>query len=453
MESNYSEKIQKIFKNENIDVGSMIQIISNGQAFEGLLMPRVSGDKNSIILKLKNGYNIGIEFNSSAKIKRLEEKSVDLGKFEKKKLEHDPKKPTILILHTGGTVASKVDYRTGGVVASFEPKELISLFPELQNIANIRSKLIRKMFSEDMRFEHFQILAREVAEECHNVDGIIIAHGTDTLHYSSAALAFMIENLPIPVMMIGSQRSSDRASADAGMNIICAAKFITETDFAGVAICMHGSSNDTYCNIFNPCKTRKMHTSRRDAFQSINDMPYARVWYKEDKIEFLKKDYLRKDKNRTIILKDGFENKVGLLKVYPGFDLGILKYFEKSKYKGLVLEGTGLGHAPINEIDEFTKINKDTLNTIKKLTKNGCVVVMASQTIYGRVGMNVYSTGRDLQEAGVIPGEDMHPETAYAKLKWLLGNFSKEETKKMIAKNLRGEINERSEPRTFPPSI
>jgi glutamyl-tRNA(Gln) amidotransferase subunit D len=440
MVQGYSESLKKKFKEKDIEIGDKIRIEKDGEVYEGILMPRVEGDRDIIIIKLDNGYNIGIKYNKSLRI----EKVSDFKPKEKERhpISFDSKKPTILILHTGGTIAARVDYRTGGVIASFEPEDLIEMFPEINEIANIKSKLIRRMFSEDMRFEHHQLIAREIIK-AEKVDGIIVTHGTDTLHYTSASLAFMLEDLPIPVILVGSQRSSDRPSADSAMNLICAAKFIAKTDFAGVAVCMHATTNDDFCYIHHPCKVRKMHTSRRDAFQPVNALPYAKVWFKEDRIEFLRDDYPRRS-DKKVKLRDKFEEKVGLVKFYPGFDESILEFYEKNGYKGLVLEGYGLGQIPINEIDEFTKANKRTFDILKRLSEKGCILVACSQTIFGRVNLNVYSTGRDMQSIGIIGGEDMHPEVAFVKLKWLLGNYTREEALKLITKNLRGEITERT---------
>ncbi|MCX8179660.1 MAG: Glu-tRNA(Gln) amidotransferase subunit GatD [Candidatus Aenigmarchaeota archaeon] len=446
MEPKYSVTIEKILKEKKIDIGSKIRVVKSSNVYEGLLMPRIEGDRDTLIIKLDNGYNVGVKYEKDVKIEKLDDFK-EHPKISRKKFDtsFDNSKPTIMILHTGGTIASRVDYRTGAVEASFEPEDLISLFPEIFDIANIKSKLIRKMFSEDMRFEHHQLMAREIAKECHNVDGIIITHGTDTLHYTSASLAFMLENLPIPVILVGSQRSSDRPSADSGMNLICAAKFIAKTDFAGVAVCMHANTHDDFCYVHHPCKVRKFHTSRRDAFESVNAKPYAKVWFKEDRIEFLRDDYMKKDKTRKLILRDKFEEKVGIVKFYPGFDEKILEFFLNEGYKGLVIEGYGLGQIPVNEIDEFTYHNKKNLEILKKLVDKGCLIIACSQTIFGRVNLNVYSTGRDMQSIGIIGGEDMHPEVAFVKLRWLLGNFDIEEARNLVTKNLRGEITERTE--------
>ena len=278
--------------------GDKVKIVTKKETITGILMPSLElKGKDTYVLKLKNGYNIGIN-------KKDVKKMIVLQKYKprKEKEEKVPFRknlPTISILHTGGTIASKVDYQTGGVISRFTPKEILSQFPELESMANIRSRLMRNMWSEDMRFSHYNLMAKEIKKEIDKgVKGIIITHGTDTLHYSGAALSFILENLTVPVLFVGAQRSSDRGSTDAGMNLICAVKFITNTDFCDVSLCMHGSISDDYCYILPATKSRKMHTSRRDAFQAVNDKPWAKVHYNTDKIEFMKKGYKKKGKKK-----------------------------------------------------------------------------------------------------------------------------------------------------------
>jgi glutamyl-tRNA(Gln) amidotransferase subunit D len=353
-------------------------------------------------------------------------------------LKSKPELPVISVLHTGGTIASRIDYSTGAVFASFKPEDLVSLVPEIQDIANIKTKLVMNIMSEDMRFRHYAKIAEAIKEEINaGVKGIILGHGTDTMHYTATALSFMLENLPVPVILVGSQRSTDRGSSDAAMNLICAAEFIKQADFAGIAICMHENTSDNNCVILPGTKSRKMHTSRRDAFKPINAGPIARVNYDSRKIEFLQKDY-PKASGKELVYKPGFETNVGLLKVHTNMAAGQFRFFEEKGFKGLVIEGTGLGHAPVGMEKESTEI----LSAIKSLNDSGCVVVMASQCLYGRVNLTVYANLRRLAEAGAISGEDMTPETAFIKLAWLLGNYSAEEAKKLVGKNLRGEISE-----------
>ncbi|MBU0963194.1 MAG: Glu-tRNA(Gln) amidotransferase subunit GatD [Nanoarchaeota archaeon] len=403
--------------------GDIIEVITNSETIKGTMMP--SSDK--LVLKLDNGYNIGIDRKKIKKInllKKLEKKEKSVSKIkDNKNLKN------ILILHTGGTLASRVDYKTGGVSAKFEPEELIDMFPELKDIVNIKSKLLFNIFSENMDFSHYKKIAHEIYNNANKVDGIILTHGTDTLHYTASALAFMLEDLHIPVILVGAQRSSDRGSSDAFLNLLCASKFIAQTDFAGVAICMHNSSSDDLCSILPACKTRKMHTSRRDAFKAVNANVIAKI-NRNGEISELTKLH---EKQGKLKLKDKFEEKVGILKFYPNINKKQIDSFKG--YKGLILEGTGLGHITTD---------KNIMNSLKSLIKSGTIVIMTSQCIFGSVNLNVYSTGRELLKLGVISGDDMITETAYIKLAWLLGNYKKNEVKELITKNLRNEISERN---------
>lgn len=418
--------------------GDRVKIIMDEDIREGVLMPNVSAD--SIVIKLDNGYNIGIDkkiVKEIKLIKKLETRQVNANKTKFTK-QVDSKKSTIAILHTGGTIASKVDYRIGGVTASFTDEDFISMFPEINKIANIKSTLVSNIMSEDVRFVHYKKIASAILKEIKNgVDGVIVGHGTDTLAITSAALTFVFENLPIPILLVGSQRSTDRGSTDAAVNLICAAEFIAKTDFAGIAICMHETISDNSCIILPPTKTKKMHTSRRDAFKPINDTIIARVNYETRKIEFVKKDYERRG-NKNLIVKINFEDKVAIVKAYPNMYPDIINCLEGKKYKGIVLEGSGLGHSPTN-IEE----NLPNYDSLKKFIDSGAIVVVTSNCIFGSVHRDIYVNTRRLGNIGCIFGKDMTTETAFVKLAWLLGNYKKEEVKELIIQNLRGEINER----------
>ena len=411
--------------------GDRVKAMTNDGSFEGILMP---GSNNSVFIKLDSGYNIGID---SKKISSLKVLGIAMKKKgEVKQVKKKNNLPSIAILHTGGTIASKVDYRTGGVSAGYSAEEFLEMFPGLSEIANIETKAVLNIMSEDICFADYVKLANAIEEFSGKCDGIIIGHGTDTLSYTSAALAFMFEKINIPVILVGSQRSSDRGSSDSAMNVQSAARFIASSDFAGIAICMHSSSNDDQCAIFSPLKTRKMHTSRRDAFKAINDTPIALV-DSFGKMDFIKKDYSRKSNEKTI-LKPGFEKDVCLLKTHPNMSQDIFDFCTK-RYKAIVIEGTGLGHAPVNISN-----NQKNYEALKSYIKKGGIVAVTSQCIYGRVHPSVYSNLRRLSEIGCIFCEDMLPETAFIKAAWLLGNYKPAEAAGLLAANLRGEITERS---------
>jgi len=419
--------------------GDRVRVIASDEIREGILMPNEETD--SVIIKLDSGYNVGID-NKRVKEIKVIEKYKEKETLIKKEVKKDSKKPTISILHTGGTIASKVDYRTGAVFSSFNPEDLLNLFPELSDIANFRTQLVANMWSDDLRFKHFEIIAKAIEKEVKKgVDGIIIGMGTDNLAVASAALAFIVEQGPIPILLVGAQRSSDRGSSDAVMNIICAAEFISKTDFSGVAICMHESTADNNCAILPATKTRKLHSSRRDAFKPVNDTIIARIDYDTRKIQFIKKDYTKKDKKRKLIIKPKMEGKIGLLKIHINMFPEQFEFYKG--YKGLIIEGTGLGHTPGQVPNEWCRIHEKIYPALKKVIDSGCIVVMTTQCLFGEVQMHVYDKGVDLTNLGVIPGQDMLPETAFVKLAWLLGNYKKDEVKKLITANLRGEINER----------
>jgi glutamyl-tRNA(Gln) amidotransferase subunit D len=412
-----------------------IKLHLKNEIIEGIL---VKEDEKHYTVKLDNGYNLGISKN---RVERKELSSQEL-MMEHTKVKHvqDSSLSKILILHTGGTIASKVDYKTGAVTAKFEPAELIQLFPELKELAHIESRLISNMMSDDMRFVHYNILAKEVAKELEskNYKGIIITHGTDTMHYTSAALSFIFEHLPVPVVLVGSQRSSDRGSSDSAINLISAVSFIVNTSLAGVFICMHEDESDNSCIILNGLNVRKMHSSRRDAFHPINTRPIARINYFTKEIEYLS-EYPSSQLNNPGMLKLHPFNeslKIGFIISHPNmYHEELLAYKD---FDGLILEGTGLGHMPITEMDEHTKEHNKIKDAIAELCKK-MPVIMTTQTISGTVNMNVYSPGRELQEIGVIGNQStLCPETAFIKLAWLISQ--KLDPKTYFSKNLRGEL-------------
>lgn len=438
---------KRLLQKAGAEVGDEIVIErKGGAAHKGILMPRTElGDERYIIIKIESGYNLGVRIDAGDTVKMAGTKKKSVGAYKKRVASFDKSKPTMSILHTGGTIASRIDYRTGGVFSAFTPDELLELFPELEKVTNLRAKMISNMFSEDIEMDHIAMVAENIKKEIDDgVNGIVITHGTDTMHISSAALSFMAQNLPIPIIFVGSQRSSDRGSSDAQMNLMCASQFAVKADFAGVGLCMHASMSDDDCFVHEGTKAKKVHTSRRDTFRSINQVPWARVW-PDGRINFIRDDYARRDPKREPVIRPKFEKKVALIKSYSGFHPELISFLTEKKFKGVVLEGTGLGHVPTNVLDNYTKHHAETLKNLREYNESGGVAVMASACMYGRINMNVYSTGRDILAAGVVPGADMMSEVALVKLKWVLGQTrDQDEAKKMMLTNIAGEITERT---------
>ena len=342
--------------------------------------------------------------------------------------------PTVSILSTGGTIASSVDYRTGAVNPALSAQDLYNSVPELKKYANIHAKVLMSMLSEDIHPKDWTKIARSIAKELKNgVDGIVIAHGTDTLGYTSAALSFALQDLPVPVALVGSQRSSDRPSSDASMNLIGATNLVGHVDAAEVMVVMHAETGDSYLHAHRGTRVRKFHTSRRDAFQSVNSYPLFKI--ETTKLSEINSPLLRRNPERKLKLKPNFEEKVALVKTFPGISANIIDHYIANEYKGLIIEGTGLGHTP----NQFRI-------SLRNAIDEGIIVGMTSQCISGRVDMNVYRSGVELLDMGVIPCEDMIAETALVKLMWILANISNpKKARLMLPHPLVGEINMRSE--------
>ncbi len=433
----------KNLKREHISGCDFVKIETKDGSFEGIAMP--SSDEKNLVLKLNSGYNIGINRKNIVKQVKLKDfagtkKECEIS-LDKKSIAVVPTArkglPAIAILHTGGTISSEVDYETGGVVSRFSPEELLMKFPELKDMANITSKQVMNMMSEDMRFSHYQLLGKAIQDEIKNgVNGIIIGHGTDTLALTAAALAFMLEHLPIPVLLVGAQRSADRGSSDARLNMASAAYFMTQGHFKGVGICMHESSDDETCVILPATKTKKLHTSRRDAFKAVNGMAIARIDYHKKNIEYI--HHHADPAPGKMIIKDKFEEKIAIIKTYPNMFPHFIETAIAKGYKGIVLEGSGIGQAPTN-----IKEDLPIYNTLQKFIKKGGIVVLTSNCIFGEVHPYIYKNCRRLEEIGVTFGKDMLTETAFIKLAWLLGNYPKKDVPRLMTENLRGEIGTR----------
>lgn len=418
---------KKLIDEVNAEIGDTIKVTTNSKTYIGILMPHHEfSDKDIITIKQKNGYNIGVSVNQSTKIKVLEKKGKISKKIKKKIFEKD--KTTISVLGTGGTIASFVEYRTGAVHPAISADDLIFSVPEISEICNIRAKVLFSMLSENIKPKHWVKLANEIAKELNGgADGVVVPHGTDTMGYTSSALSFMLKNLNGAVVLLGSQRSSDRPSSDSTLNLLSAVK-VAKSDLGEVVVVMHGETSDSFNLIHRGTKVRKMHTSARYAFQSINYKPLGKV--EGDKV--ILNNYKKKSSGKVEV-NDKIEENVSLLYFYPGLKSEIFESFANN-CKGIVIAGTGLGH-----------VSSEIIDCIKNLTKSGIFVVMTSQCLFGRVNMNVYSGGRDLIKAGVISGEDMLPETAFVKLMWVLGQTKeKEEVEKLMTTSLAGEITERT---------
>ncbi|MDX9857285.1 MAG: Glu-tRNA(Gln) amidotransferase subunit GatD [candidate division Zixibacteria bacterium] len=400
--------------------------------FTGIILPRSENDDDRhIVLKLVTGYNIGIAVDTITNITEQGYKQAHY-KIPEKQFPVTEGLPHVKLLGTGGTIASRLDYRTGAVIPAFTPGELYGAVPELADICNLTTDKLFAVFSENMGPSQYKELAIAIGREIENgIDGIVIGHGTDTMHHTASALAFMVQDPPVPIVLVGSQRSSDRPSSDAALNLIHATKTAAESDIAEVMVCMFGPTSDKYGLLHPGTRVRKMHSSYRSTFRTIGDIPIATV--DRNKITPLKDTYKRRRRDRHVKITPVFEERVAMVYYYPNMHRDIIDSLVDNGYKGIVIAGTGLGH-----------INKPVYPAIERAVANGVAIYMTVQTLWGYVHMFVYDTGRDLMAKGIIPAENMLPEVAYIKLGWAFGQTSDlDEVREIMLTPIAGEITER----------
>jgi glutamyl-tRNA(Gln) amidotransferase subunit D len=412
--------------------GDRVRVERPGGSYEGVLLP--SSTPEHYVLKLDGGYNVGIDRgDATAEVLESNAYAIEPGETEEggtSTIEFDEDLPTVSLISTGGTIASTVDYRTGAVTAQFDAEDVLRAVPDLAGRANYRGRVVANILSENMTPAIWQELAEAVHEEIEaGADGVVVMHGTDTMQYTAAALAFTFE-APVPVVLTGSQRSADRPSSDNVMNAVCAIE-AAKSDCAEVLICMHETGSDDRCALHRGTRARKNHTSRRDAFETVGRAPLGVVDYETGDVSF-RRDHETRGGGDPAVAPD-LDESIELIRFAPGMDGAILDACADES--GIVIEGTGLGH-----------VSTDLIPRIEELVESGTHVVMTSGCIEGRVCDRVYDTGRDLLEAGVIEAEDTLPGTAYVKLMWALENTADVAT--TMRESLAGEINEQSRPWT-----
>ncbi len=397
-------------------IGQKVDFSYKGADYTGTF---ISSSDDAITVKLGSGYNITLNRDSFKVIKEYPPESPEKDSWTE--INQESGEDGICILTTGGTIGSSVDYKTGAVKPV---KDISYLYNFVNNIDHFKlyHENIENMLSENVDAGKWLTFARKARDAMKKGNSVIIFHGTDTMQYSASALSFMFEEQTEPVIFTGSQRSSDRPSSDAFLNIEGSIHFAS-MEMGEVGISMHTGTSDDSVSLYRGTRTRKMHTSSRNAFISIGEPCMAK--YSNGKVS--QESYIKKP-SENIVLKDRLDENVGLIYFYPGMrgeDFYNLSYNKKA----VIIMGTGLGH-----------VSSGILSVIKKLSKE-TAFFMTSQCIYGNVNMNVYSTGRDLLDAGVIPLGNMLAETAMVKAMYILGNYP-DDLNKLMKTNMKGEIEE-----------
>jgi len=428
----YRSPTLDLLQKEKAPVWSQVTLHTSRGDFSGLILPRSeTADALHIVLKLETGYNIGVRWDTVESIS-IHGRKVANYQIPEKEFPFDPGKPRVKLFGTGGTIASRLDYRTGAVIPAFSPGELYGSVPELADVCNMETEKLYGVFSENMGPEQWLGTARAIAAEiAKGVAGIVVGHGTDTMHHTAAALSFMLQDSPVPIVMVGSQRSSDRPSSDAAINLINATRTAATSDIAEVMVCMFGPTSDEYGLLHRGTRVRKMHSSYRSTFRTLSDIPLGKV--DAEGVKPFRNDYKKRRDDNEVTLVDVFDDRVSLVYYYPNMKPDIIDSLIDNGYKGIIIAGTGLGH-----------VNKPLYPALQRAYDAGVHVYMTVQTLWGYVQMYVYETGREIMELGVVPAANMLPEVAYVKLGWALGQSQdRDEVKRIMLSPVNGEITER----------
>ena len=424
-------------------VGDRVRVaVGGGIVHEGVVMPRyepgggegAGAGGGRLVVKLASGYNVGLEMAEIEGIESAGEEESGAGggaaaEQAEKGAGADSGLPRILLLSTGGTIASRIDYRTGAVTPAVSAGELSASVPELAGIARVEPRILFSEYSENIEPDHWMRLAAELdsavggaaAGAGGRYAGVIVAHGTDTMQYTASYVSFALRGYPLPVAFVGSQRSSDRPSSDAALNLIAAARLIASGRAGrGVYVVMHMDGGDSAAACHLATRVRKCHTSRRDAFRTIGAAPAFVV--RHDRGGEVEEGEPRAGGEEGGGAPDYFggapyspEIAVGagavLVKCHPGYDPAALdRMIDEGRCRAVIFEGTGLGH-----------VGRALYPTVRRAARRGVFMGMTSQCIEGRVRMTVYESGRDLLAMGIVPLGDMLAETALAKAMWALG--------------------------------
>ena len=326
-------------------------------------------------------------------------------------------KPRILLMTTGGTIAS----RQGA--EGLEPGGPKELEQALQNLSTYYEVGVRDIFcldSSNIRPEEWQAIAKAVFEERGNWDGIVVTHGTDTMAYTASALTFMLPGIDIPVVFTGSQLPMGHMLSDAPDNL--------RTAFAMAASGVPGVFVAFDRKVMLGCRAVKVRASGFSAFESINADYVARV---TDRGLVHNPDHSAVAAAPTALRPDISKN-VFLLKLTPGLSPEIFDALAGMGYRGVVIEAFGLGGINV--------LNRG-LQGIRRAVEMGISVVVTTQCLYDSANLRVYQVGNRLLDMGVIQGFDMTSEAAMTKLMWALGQgMTPEEIKKLFERSIAGEI-------------
>lgn len=325
----------------------------------------------------------------------------------------------ILIISTGGTLAS-VESENGLTPGLHSDRILEELKPVSRN-SHLTIEEFSALDSANIFPEDWTALARRIGECADAYDGITVIHGTDTLAYTVSMLSFMLANIPIPVVVTGSQLSISHPVADAFENCRCAIH-MAAAGYPGIFAAFNRK-------VMLGCRTSKVRTLSFDAFESINypnvgEISSLGLYVNEIAIPAVKCAFR---------VQAAYSDQVFLLKLFPGIDPSILELLYQQGYRGVYIEGFGLGGMPF--------LKRDFMATVRTMTEKGMVIVIGSQCRYEGSNLSIYETGQLALASGALQAYDMTTESAITKLMWVLGQTTDKATiRSYFSTDLVGEV-------------
>jgi L-asparaginase len=340
------------------------------------------------------------------------------------------RKSSVLLIYTGGTIGMIQDAATHEL-RPFDFQSLTSQVPELNRfdieLSTIASK--HPIDSSNMQPEVWVDLAKKIQKNYSKYDGFVILHGSDTMGFTASALSFMLENLGKPVVLTGSQLPIGIIRTDGKENLITAIEIAAAKKNGNpvvTEVCIYFEYK-----LYRGNRTFKHNSAHFDAFKSPNYPSLAEAGVN---IQY-NHNALLKPNGKKLEVHTKLSNEILVLKLFPGLNQRMIESILQTKnIKAIILETFGAGNCSTQEW--FTV-------ALKKAIDKGIIILNITQCREGRVIQGMYETSSHLKKMGVTGGADLTFESAVTKLMFLLGQkLSNEKIKKLLQKDLRGELTE-----------